>query len=60
MRDMEKVEKIKQKIKQTKEKRKTQTPIVIQCKLQNLSKKKIELLEKLFLEALNIQKNRLN
>ncbi|MEM4620427.1 MAG: hypothetical protein QW607_09465, partial [Desulfurococcaceae archaeon] len=48
---MEKVEKIKQKIKQTKERRKTQTPIVIQCKLQNLSKKKIELLEKLFLEA---------
>ncbi len=48
---MVKVEKIKQKIKQTKEKRKSQLPIVIQCKLQNLSKRKRELLERLFLEA---------
>jgi len=48
---MVKAEKIKQKIKQTKEKRKSQLPIVIQCKLQNLSKRKRELLERLFLEA---------
>ncbi|MEO0247471.1 MAG: transposase [candidate division WOR-3 bacterium] len=44
-------EKIKYKIQQTKEKRKDQVPTVIQCKLQNLSKRKIELLEKLFLET---------
>ena len=46
-----KSEKIKQKIQQTKEKRKSQLPIVIQCKLQNLSKRKIEILQRLFLEA---------
>ncbi len=46
-----KSEKIKQKIQQTKEKRKSQLPIVIQCKLQNLSKRKIRILERLFLEA---------
>ncbi|MEM3473590.1 MAG: transposase [archaeon] len=44
-------ERIKYKIQQTKEKRKDQVPTVIQCKLQNLSKRKIELLERLFLEA---------
>jgi transposase len=48
---MTKAEKIKQSLKQTKEKRKLQTPKVFQLKLQNLSKSDIETLNRLFLEA---------
>ena len=48
---MTKAEKIKQSLKQTKEKRKLQTPKVFQLKLQNLSKSEIETLNRLFLEA---------
>ncbi len=47
----EKKAKIRQKRQETKEKRKRQIPTVIQCKLQNLSKTKLSLLERLFLEA---------
>ncbi len=48
---MTKSEKIKQSLKQTKEKRKFQTPKVFQLKLQNLSKADLDTLERLFLEA---------
>ncbi len=48
---MTKAEKIKQTLKQTKEKRKLQTPKVFQLKLQNLSKTDLQTLERLFLEA---------
>ncbi len=48
---MTKAEKIRQSLKQTKEKRKLQTPKVFQLKLQNLSKSDIKTLERLFLEA---------
>jgi hypothetical protein len=46
-----KAEKIKQSLKQTKEKRKLQTPKVFQLKLQNLSKSDIKILNRLFLDA---------
>jgi hypothetical protein len=48
---MTKAEKIKQSLKQTKEKRKLQTPKVFQLKLQNLSKSDLDTLDRLFLEA---------
>ena len=48
---MNKATKIKQTLKQTKEKRKLQTPKVFQLKLQNLSKADLQTLERLFLEA---------
>jgi putative transposase len=47
----EKNEKIKLSILETKERRKNQTPIVVQLKIQNLSKKKEEDLKRVFLEA---------
>lgn len=46
-----KAEKIKQTLKETKERRKNQVCRVYQLKLQNLSKKDIEKLDRLFLEA---------
>ena len=48
---MEKNEAIKISLKETKERRKTQSPKVYQLKLQNLSEADIELLDRLFLEA---------
>ena len=48
---MKKKEKIKESIKETKERRKSQLPKVYQLKLQNLSEADIELLNRLFLEA---------
>jgi len=48
---MTKSEKIKQSLKQTKEKRKFQTPKVFGLKLQNLSKADLDTLERLFVEA---------
>jgi len=50
---MEKVKskKIRETLKQTKERRKYQIPRVYQLKLQNLSQKDIENLDRLFLEA---------
>jgi len=48
---MTKASKIKQTLKQTKEKRKLQTPKVFMLKLQNLSKTDLQTLERLFLEA---------
>jgi transposase len=48
---MTKAEKIRLSLKETKEKRKLQTPKVFQLKLQNLSKSDIETLNRLFLEA---------
>ncbi len=48
---VEKNEKIKISLKETKERRKTQSPKVYQLKLQNLSDADIELLDRLFLEA---------
>ena len=44
-------EKIKAAIQETKERRKNQTPVVVQLKIQNLSKKKEEELKRVFLEA---------
>jgi putative transposase len=44
-------EKIKLAIQETRERRKNQTPIVVQLKIQNLSKKKEEDLKRVFLEA---------
>jgi putative transposase len=44
-------EKIKSAIQETKERRKNQTPVVVQLKIQNLSKKKEEELKRVFLEA---------
>jgi putative transposase len=49
--DVNKAEKIKRAIQETKERRKGQRPIVFQLKLQNLSKKKEEDLRRAFLEA---------
>jgi len=46
-----KAQKIKLKLKQTREKRKSQVPKVFKLKLQNLSDKDIEVLSRLFLEA---------
>ncbi len=48
---MTKAERIKQTLKQTKEKRKLQIPKVFQLKLQNLSSADLQTLERLFLEA---------
>ena len=48
---MEKVEKIRNSIKQTKERRKNQVCKVYQVKLQNLSSSDIQTLERMFLEA---------
>ncbi|CAI9085243.1 hypothetical protein KZZ20_08085 [Methylacidiphilum fumariolicum] len=48
---MTKAELIKNALQKTKERRKTQRPVVFQLKLQNLSKKKIENLRRVFLEA---------
>ncbi|SMB97104.1 Transposase [Thermanaeromonas toyohensis ToBE] len=48
---MTKAEKIKNTIRETKERRKTLVPTVCQLKLQNLSRKKEELLKRAFLEA---------
>jgi putative transposase len=50
-RDMTKAERIKNTIRETKERRKALRPTVFQLKLQNLSGKKEELLERAFLEA---------
>jgi len=44
-------EKIKASIQETKERRKNQTPVVVQLKIQNLSKKKEEEFKRVFLEA---------
>ncbi len=44
-------EKIKAAIQETKERRKNQTPFVVELKIQNLSKKKEEELKRVFLEA---------
>ncbi len=48
---MNKAEKIKKTLQETKERRKTQRPVVFQLKLQNLSGKKAENLKRAFLEA---------
>jgi len=48
---MTKSKKIKQTLKQTREKRKLQIPKVFQLKLQNLSRADLQTLERLFLEA---------
>jgi putative transposase len=48
---MDKAEKIKRTLQETKERRKGQRPVVFQLKLQNLSKKKEEDLRRAFLEA---------
>jgi transposase len=48
---MEKNETIKISLKETKERRKTQSPKVYQLKLQNLNQRDVELLDRLFLEA---------
>lgn len=48
---MTKAEKIKQTIKETKERRKNLSPVVYQLKIQNLSKAKEEKLNRVFLEA---------
>ena len=48
---MQKNELIKDSLKETKERRKTQSPKVYQLKLQDLSEKDIEILDRLFLEA---------
>jgi len=48
---MTKAERIKSTLRETKERRKTQRVFVYQLKLQNLSKRKIALLERAFLEA---------
>jgi putative transposase len=48
---MTKVEKIKQTIKETKERRKNLVPVIYQLKIQNLSKTKEEKLGRVFLEA---------
>ncbi len=49
--EQEKTEKIRNTLKQTREKRKEQIPRVYQVKLQNLSAKDRETLDRLFLEA---------
>jgi len=49
--DVNKAEKIKNALQETKERRKGQRPVVFQLKLQNLSKKKEEDLRRAFLEA---------
>jgi putative transposase len=49
--DVNKAEKIKSALQETKERRKGQRPVVFQLKLQNLSKKKEEDLRRAFLEA---------
>jgi putative transposase len=48
---MEKNETIKISLKETKERRKTQSPKVYQLKLQNLNQRDVELLDRLFLEV---------
>jgi len=48
---MNKSELIKISLKETKERRKTQTPTVYQLKFQNLNQRDVELLDRLFLEA---------
>jgi len=48
---MNKSELIKSSLKETKERRKTQSPKVYQLKLQNLNQRDVELLDRLFLEA---------
>ena len=48
---MNKSELIKSSLKETRERRKTQSPRVYQLKLQNLSERDIELLDRMFLEA---------
>ncbi|MDK2924145.1 MAG: putative transposase, partial [Pseudothermotoga sp.] len=48
---MSKADKIKNTLQETKERRKTQRPVVFQLKLQNLSKQRIEKLKRAFLEA---------
>ncbi|MBC7116945.1 MAG: transposase [Pseudothermotoga sp.] len=48
---MKKAERIKNTLQETKERRKTQRPVVFQLKLQNLSKQRIEKLKRAFLEA---------
>ena len=48
---MEKNEAIRTSLKETKERRKTQTPTVYQLKLQNLNQRDVELLDRLFLES---------
>lgn len=48
---MSKAERIKNALQETKERRKTQRPVVFQLKLQNLSRKKAENLRRAFLEA---------
>jgi putative transposase len=48
---MTKAEKIKQTIKETKERRKNLSPVVYQLKIQNLSSAKEEKLNRVFLEA---------
>jgi len=48
---MTKAERIKKTLRETKERRKTQRVFVYELKLQNLSKRKVALLERAFLEA---------
>ncbi|MBT9259940.1 MAG: transposase [Clostridiales bacterium] len=48
---MTKAERIKNSLQKTKERRKTQRPVVFEIKLQNLSRRKAETLKKAFLEA---------
>ena len=48
---MDKVEKIKNALQETKERRKGQRPVVFQPKLQNLSREKERDLRRVFLEA---------
>jgi putative transposase len=48
---VDKAEKIKNALQETKERRKKQSPVVFQLKFQNLSKKKKEDLKRAFLEA---------
>ncbi len=48
---MTKAERIRKTLQQTRQRRKTQKPVVYELKLQNLSKRKSEILRKAFLEA---------
>lgn len=48
---MTKAERIRKTLQQTRQRRKTQKPVVYELKLQNLSKRKSEILREAFLEA---------
>jgi hypothetical protein len=56
---MTKAEKIKQTLKETKERRKNLRPVVYQLKIQNLSKVREEKLNRVFLEANSLKQEAL-